>query len=160
MTNPLLTTADLPRYAAIRPEHIEPAIDRVLTDNRVELERLLAAHHTYTWDNLIQPLEELEDRLNKAWSPVNHLHSVRDSEDLRAAYNACLPKLSAHYTELGQHEGLYQAYRQIADGPEYPRLDPAPIRRGRSRCRRHSCAARHRRGSLPDRQRAACRGRR
>ncbi|MEZ5580855.1 MAG: oligopeptidase A [Candidatus Competibacteraceae bacterium] len=125
MTNPLLTTADLPRYAAIRPEHIEPAIDRMLTDNRVELERLLAAHHTYTWDNLIQPLEELEDRLNKAWSPVNHLHSVRDSEDLRAAYNACLPKLSAHYTELGQHEGLYQAYRQIADGPEYPRLDPA-----------------------------------
>ncbi|NMQ18536.1 oligopeptidase A [Candidatus Competibacter phosphatis] len=125
MTNPLLTTADLPRYAAIRPEHIESAIDRVLADNRVELERLLAAHHTYTWDTLIQPLEELEDRLNKAWSPVNHLHSVRDSEDLRAAYNACLPKLSAYYTELGQHEGLYQAYRQIADGPEYPRLDPA-----------------------------------
>ncbi len=125
MTNPLLTTADLPRYAAIRPEHIEPAIDRVLTDNRVELERLLAAHHTYTWDNLIQPLEELEDRLNKAWSPVNHLHSVRDSEDLRAAYNACLPKLSAYYTELGQHKGLYRAYRQIADGPDYPRLDPA-----------------------------------
>ena len=125
MTNPLLTTADLPRYAAIRPEHIESAIDRVLADNRVELERLLAAHHTYTWDTLIQPLEELEDRLNKAWSPVNHLHSVRDSEDLRAAYNACLPKLSAYYTELGQHEGLYRAYRQIADGPEYPRLDPA-----------------------------------
>ena len=123
MTNPLLTTADLPRYAAIRPEHIEPAIDRVLADNRVALERLLAAQDTYTWDNLIQPLEELEDRLNKAWSPVNHLHSVRDSEDLRAAYNACLPKLSAHYTELGQHEGLYRAYRQIADGSEYSQLD-------------------------------------
>ena len=125
MTNPLLTTTDLPYYTAIRPEHIEPAIDRVLADNRVVLERLLAAQDTYTWDNLIQPLEELEDRLNKAWSPVNHLHSVRDSEALRTAYSACLPKLSAYYTELGQHEGLYQAYRQIADGPEYPRLDPA-----------------------------------
>ncbi len=125
MTNPLLTTADLPRYAAIRPEHIESAIDRVLADNRVVLERLLAAQNTYTWDNLIQPLEELEDRLNKAWSPVNHLHSVRDSEALRAAYNACLPKLSAYYTELGQHEGLYRAYRQIADGSEYSQLDPA-----------------------------------
>ena len=125
MTNPLLTTADLPCYTAIRPEHIESAIDQVLADNRVVLERLLAAHHTYTWDNLIQPLEELEDRLNKVWSPVNHPHSVRDSEDLRAAYSACLPKLSAYYTELGQHEGLYRAYRQIADGPEYPRLDPA-----------------------------------
>ncbi|QQS53097.1 MAG: oligopeptidase A [Candidatus Competibacteraceae bacterium] len=125
MTNPLLTAADLPCYAAIQPEHIEPAIDRVLADNRVVLERLLAAHNTYTWDNLIQPLEELEDCLSKAWSPVNHLHSVRDSEALRAAYNACLPKLSAYYTELGQHEGLYRAYRQIADGSEYARLDPA-----------------------------------
>ncbi len=125
MTNPLLSTADLPCYAAIRPEHVEPAIDQVLADNRVVLERLLVAHDIYTWDNLIQPLEELEDRLNKAWSPANHLHSVRDSEDLRAAYNACLPKLSAYYTELGQHEGLYRAYRQIADGSEYSRLDPA-----------------------------------
>ena len=67
----------------------------------------------------------MEDRLNKAWSPVNHLHSVLDSEALRAAYNACLPKLSAYSTELGQHEGLYRAYRQIADGAEYARLDPA-----------------------------------
>ncbi|MGB5063319.1 MAG: oligopeptidase A [Candidatus Competibacter sp.] len=125
MTNPLLSGADLPCYAAIRPEHVEPAIDQVLADNRVVLERLLVAHDIYTWDNLIQPLEELEDRLNKAWSPANHLHSVRDSEDLRAAYNACLPKLSAYYTELGQHEGLYRAYRQIADGSEYARLDPA-----------------------------------
>ena len=66
MTNPLLSSADLPRYAAIRPEHIEPAIDHLLADNRVVLERLLAARNTYTWDNLIQPLEELEDRLNKA----------------------------------------------------------------------------------------------
>jgi oligopeptidase A len=125
MTNPLLTPADLPSYAAIQPEHVEPAIDRVLADNRAEIERLLAATTVYTWDNLLRPLEDLEDRLSKAWSPVNHLHSVRDSEALRAAYNACLPKLSAYYSALGQHEGLYRAYRQIAEGPEYARLDPA-----------------------------------
>ncbi len=125
MTNPLLATADLPSYAAIQPDHVEPAIDRVLAGNRAEIERLLAATDDYTWDNLLRPLEDLEDRLNKAWSPVNHLHSVRDSEALRAAYNACLPKLSAYYSALGQHEGLYRAYRRIADGPEYARLDPA-----------------------------------
>lgn len=125
MTNPLLDSADLPLYSAIQPDHIEPAMDRVLATNRAEIERLLAANRTYTWNNLIQPLEELEDRLNKAWSPVNHLHSVLDSEGLRAAYNACLPKLSSYSTELGQHEGLYQAYRQIADGVEYARLDLA-----------------------------------
>ena len=125
MTNPLLTPADLPSYAAIQPEHVEPAIDHWLAENRADLERLLAANAVYSWDNLLRPLEELEDRLNKAWSPVNHLHSVCDSEALRAAYNACLPKLSAYYSELGQHPGLYRAYQQIADGPEYARLDPA-----------------------------------
>ena len=125
MTNPLLASADLPPYSAIRPEHIEPAIDRLLADNRAAIERLLATDTSRTWDNLIRPLEALEDRLSKAWSPVNHLHSVQDSDALRATYNACLPKLSAYSTELGQHEGLYRAYRQIADGAEYARLDPA-----------------------------------
>ncbi|HRD66431.1 MAG TPA: oligopeptidase A [Candidatus Competibacter sp.] len=125
MNNPLLDPADLPCYAAIRPEHVEPAIDWLLAENRAEIERLLAANDSYTWDNLIRPLEDLEDRLSKAWSPVNHLHSVLDSAALRAAYNVCLPKLSAYATELGQHEGLYRAYRQIAEGSEYARLDPA-----------------------------------
>lgn len=125
MTNPLLTTADLPAYAAIQPEHVEPAIDRVLAENRAEIERLLAANASPTWDSLIRPLEDLEDRLNKVWSPINHLHSVLDSEPLRAAYNACLPKLSVYHTELGQHQGLFRAYRRIADSPEYARLDSA-----------------------------------
>ncbi len=125
MRNPLLTSHDLPSYSAIQPEHVEPAIDRLLAENRLKIEQLLAANSTYTWGNLLEPLEELEDRLNKAWSPVNHLHSVLDSDTLRSAYNLCLPKLSAYATELGQHEGLYQAYRQIAAGPEYGQLDAA-----------------------------------
>ena len=125
MTNPLLSATDLPSFAAIQPEHVEPALDQVLADNRAELERLLAANAVYSWDNLIYPLEALDDRLNKVWSPVSHLQAVCDSEALRAAYNACLPKLSAYHSELGQHTGLYRAYRQIADGPEYTQLNPA-----------------------------------
>lgn len=125
MTNPLLTATDLPCFAAIQPEHVEPALDQVLAANRAELERLLAANTVYCWDNLIRPLEELADRLNKTWSPVSHLQAVCDSESLRAAYNASLPKLSAYHSELGQHAGLYRAYRQIADGSEYAQLDPA-----------------------------------
>jgi len=125
MTHPFLTAADLPSYAAIQPERVESAIDHLLAENRAEIERLLAANAVYTWDNLIYPLEALEDRLNQFWSPVSHLHAVCDSEALRAAYNAGLPKLSAYYSELGQHSGLYRAYQQIADGPEYARLDSA-----------------------------------
>ncbi|MBK8536123.1 MAG: oligopeptidase A [Candidatus Competibacteraceae bacterium] len=125
MTNPLLTTADLPNYAAIQPQHVEPALNQVLADNRAAVDQVLSAHTMYTWENLLQPLEELEDRLNKTWSPVSHLNSVQDSDALRVAYNACLPKLSAYYSELGQHQGLYRAYQHIADGPEYKKLDPA-----------------------------------
>ncbi|HPF59742.1 MAG TPA: oligopeptidase A [Candidatus Competibacteraceae bacterium] len=125
MINPLLTAADLPSYEAIKPEHIEPAIDERLAANRADLERLLAANTEPTWASLIESLEDLDDRLNKTWSPVNHLHAVLDSEALRAAYNACLPKLSAYHTERGQHEKLYRAYQHIADSPEYDRLDAA-----------------------------------
>ncbi len=125
MSNPLLASTDLPHYAAIHAEHVEPAIDEILAANRQTISHLVAANTTYTWDNLIQPLETLEDRLHKAWSPISHLHSVLDSDALRTAYNACLPKLSAYATELGQHEGLYQAYQQIAAGAEYTRLDSA-----------------------------------
>ena len=125
MTPPLFKTPDLPRYSAIAPEAIESSNEQLLAANRAEIERLLAANTLYSWDNLIGPLEELADRLHKMWSPISHLHSVLDSEPLRSAYNACLPKRSAYFTDLGQHAGLYQAYQQIADGDEYARLDMA-----------------------------------
>jgi len=125
MTNPLLTATDLPSFSAIQPKHVEPALDQVLAENRAELQRLLAANTVYTWDNLIHSLEALDDRLHKVWSPVSHLQAVCDSESLRAVYNAGLPKLSAYHSERGQHAGLYQAYRQIADGAEYARLNAA-----------------------------------
>ncbi len=125
MTNPLLRADALPPFSEIRPEHVEPAIDRILNDNRAALERLLAANDRYTWDNLVAPLEEMLERLSQAWSPVSHMNAVVNSDELRAAYNACLPKLSDFYTELGQHQGLYEAYRQIAAGDEYQRLDQA-----------------------------------
>ncbi|MFZ5593086.1 MAG: oligopeptidase A [Pseudomonadota bacterium] len=123
--NPLLETTVLPRFAHIRPEHVEPAIDQVLTENRARVEALLAAGGPYTWDNLVQPLEEMGDRLGRVWSPVSHMNSVVNSEALRAAYNACLPKLSEYSTEIGQNEALYRAYQSIAEGPEYARLDTA-----------------------------------
>ena len=125
MSNPLLENRDLPAFSAIKPEHVEPAIDRILADNRAALADLLQANKTYTWDNLAGPIEDMDDRLNKAFSPVSHLNAVMNNEALRAAYNACLPKLSEYHTELGQNEDLFQAYKQIADGPEYQKLDAA-----------------------------------
>jgi oligopeptidase A len=125
MTNPLLSTDGLPRFSEIRPEHVKPAIAGLLAEGRALVEELLAANTTYTWENLVEPLDDMDDRISRAWSPVSHMNAVVNTEALRHVYNECLPLLSEYGTELGQHEGLYQAYRQIADGDTYQRLDTA-----------------------------------
>ena len=105
MSNPLLTMSGLPPFAQIKPEHVEPAIDSLLAENRRTVEQLLSGTKEYTWDNLVQPLEDMDDRLSRVWSPVSHMNSVMNSEALRDAYNACLPKLSEYGTEMGR-QGL------------------------------------------------------
>ena len=112
--NPLLSDTLLPRFDAIQPAHVEPAVDHLLAANRAEIARLLAEVKTPDWHNFVEPIEELDDRLNRAWSPVSHLNSVRNSDALRDAYNACLPKLSAYATEMGQNAALCEAYKQVA----------------------------------------------
>jgi len=123
MSNPLLSFDGLPKFKHIKPEHIEPAIDALLAENRTAIEQLLAENEVYTWANFIQPLEEVGDKLDRAWSPVSHMNSVVNSDELRDAYNTCLPKLSDFSTEVGQHAGLFNAYQQIADSAEYPDMD-------------------------------------
>ena len=123
--NPLLTMTGLPPFSRISAEHVEPAIDTLLAENRKTVDELLAATEDYTWDNLIQPLEDMDDRLSRLWSPISHMNSVVNSEALRAAYNACLPKLSEYGTEMGQNVRLYQAYKAIRDSKQYEQLDTA-----------------------------------
>ena len=123
--NPLLTMTGLPPFSQITAEHVEPAIDTLLAENRKSVEELLAATREYSWDNLIQPLEDMDDRLSRVWSPISHMNSVVNSEALRKAYNVCLPKLSEYGTEMGQNVRLYQAYKAIKDSAQYQQLDAA-----------------------------------
>ncbi|MEW6330849.1 MAG: M3 family metallopeptidase, partial [Pseudomonadota bacterium] len=124
-SNPLLDLTQTPRFGAIRPEHVGPALEAVLAQNRAALERVLAAGGPYTWDNFAQPIEDMRERLVRLWSPVSHLHAVMDSEPLRAAYNAGLPKLTDYFTELAQDERLYAGYKAIAASPEFATLTQA-----------------------------------
>ncbi len=125
MPNPLLEMNGLPPFTEIAPEHVEAAVDAVLADNRTAVDALLQGGGPYSWHNLMAPLEALDDRLEQVFSPVSHMNSVVNSEALREAYNACLPKLSEYATEMGQNAALYQAVRSIHEGPEYTRLDAA-----------------------------------
>ena len=123
MSNPLLQNLTLPAFGRIRPEHVEPAIDQLLEEHRALLKSLLEKPGEHTWDTLFRPLEEKNDQLQRAWSAVRHLHSVADNEALRRAYNACVPKMSDHDTELGQNEDLFRACKALAASGEYSRLD-------------------------------------
>jgi oligopeptidase A len=125
MSNSLMQYNDLPEFTRIETTDIEPAVRELIERNKAEIERLLAASTHYTAENLLRPIEELDDELARAFSPVSHLNSVRNSDELRAAYNACLPLLSEYSTWMGQHEALYQAYQQIAEGSEAAGLDAA-----------------------------------
>ena len=110
MSNPLLHLTDLPPFGDIKPQHVEPAIDQILADNRVAIDILLSNDDAPSWTTLMRPLENLEDRLARAWSPVSHMNSAVNSDELRDAYNACLPKLSQYATEIGQNQRLFAAF--------------------------------------------------
>lgn len=125
MTNPLLNQTDLPIFSQIKPEHVESAIDELLENARNVVADCLEKNKIYTWENLLEPIEAAEDKLNKAWSPVSHLNAVMNNDDLREAYNACLPKLSDYATEMGQNEKLFHAYESIVSRETFNDLSKA-----------------------------------
>ena len=114
-TNPLLSHAALPAFSDIKPEQVTPALDQVLQTNRQWLEQTLANNTGFTWNNLVTPLNEAGNRLERMWSPVSHMNAVVNTDELRKAYNANLPKLSDYHTEIGQNEVLYNAIKSIRE---------------------------------------------
>lgn len=125
MSNPLLETYTLPPFSRIKPEHVESAVTQAIDTAREAVNQLLANIAEPTWESLVEPMEEIEASIDHVWSPVSHMNSVVNSDELRQAYNACLPKLSEFGTELGQNEDLYRAYKALADSDEYQSLDTA-----------------------------------
>ncbi|WP_134678241.1 oligopeptidase A [Ectopseudomonas khazarica] len=124
--NPLLQDFDLPPYSQIKPEHVEPAVEQILADSRVAIAKLLERQQANpSWDGLVLALDELGARLGRAWSPVSHLNAVCNSPELRAAYEACLPKLSEYWTEMGQNKPLFQAYEALSLSPQAATFDVA-----------------------------------
>jgi len=111
-SNPLLRELPLPAFQDIRPEHVEPAIRELLTESRARIAQIeqIAAP---TFQNFVEPLEDLQHRLARAWSPVGHLNGVMNSDALREQYNACLPLLSDYGTDIAQSEPLYRAYKTV-----------------------------------------------
>jgi oligopeptidase A len=112
--NPLLRAAPLPAFDEIRPEHMETGIRALLDDSRARI-REIGATPAPTFRTLVEPLEELQHRLSRAWSPIGHLNGVMNSEALRERYNACLPLLSEYGTDISQNEALFRAFSLVKE---------------------------------------------
>jgi oligopeptidase A len=124
--NPLLQFERLPDFPAILAEHIRPAVEKVLSDNRNMLEVLLNDSQSSTapdWGNLMDPLDDMEDCLNKVWSAASHLNAVCNTPDIRQAYNDCQPLITEYYAELGQNEKLYACVQALSDRAATLKLD-------------------------------------
>jgi oligopeptidase A len=118
-----LELESLPAFDRIQAAHARPALVQVLAENRARLAQLTAQPHP-TFASLVVPVEELSYRLSRVWSPIGHLNAVANSAEMRAAYNECLPLLTAYSSELGQNEALQAGYAFVLE-QEGSALDPA-----------------------------------
>ncbi len=109
------STADLPEFSKLDPGQINAQLESILSENLQRIDTILLENSQYSWDNLIVPMDTLNDRLAKFWSPVSHLNAVCNTDKLREAYNQAQPKLSAYHSKLGQNHQLYLAYKQLAN---------------------------------------------
>ena len=124
-TNALLDFSGLPRFDAITPSDVQPAIDLLLANNRALVERLTSDEVAATWSTFAAPLADEIEQLSRAWGVVGHLHSVNDIPEWREAYNGMLPEVSRFFAELGQNLKLFAKYKAMRESAEYATLTPA-----------------------------------
>ena len=126
--NPLLDFSGLPRYKSVKPEHVTPAIDHLLAENRGLITRLTGKAVAATWRDFVEPFDDANELLWRAWGAVAHLHAVDDSAAIRDAYNANLPKVTQYRTELAQNLGLYEKFKALRAAGDFEELSQAQRR--------------------------------
>ena len=124
MANPLLDFSGLPHFAAIRAEHVAPAIDTLLAEGRAAIERL-ATVAAPTWEAFVEPLDDANERIARAWSQVSYLNAVMNTPELREAYNAALPKVTQFFSAQGQDARLHAGFKALAASPGFDRWPPS-----------------------------------
>ena len=115
MSQSVWDATSLPNFTSVDVSSIEIDLETLLKRNQTAIDVCVNENTNPTWKSLVLPLDQLDDDLNNFWSPISHLNSVKNTPEIRAAYNACLPKLTQFYTDLGQNKGLYQAYKILAE---------------------------------------------
>nr|WP_313207890.1 M3 family metallopeptidase [Stenotrophomonas geniculata] len=122
VANPLLDFSGLPRFEAIRPEHVAPALDVLLAAAEAAVSAAEQVQPV-TWQTFVAPLDDATERLWRAWGLVGHLQGVVNTPELREAYNSNLPRVTRFASALGQNLALYRQYQTLADSPEAAGFD-------------------------------------
>lgn len=125
LSNPLLDFSGLPRFSDIKTEHVTPAIETLLHENKTILDHIRHDPQPPTWSTFVQPIVDATERLSRAWGQVSHLNAVMNSPELRAVYNKNLPLITQFYAELSQDQQLFEKFRQLHASQEYAALSPA-----------------------------------
>lgn len=125
MQNPLLVFDGLPRFDAITPEHVTPAMDELLARCRAVVAQQEKPETGTDWDQFIVPLEDATEALSRSWGIVRHMNAVVDTPELRAAYNENLPKITEFWTSLSQNLAIFDKYRQLRNSDGFEKLSPA-----------------------------------
>ncbi|MCY7387563.1 MAG: M3 family metallopeptidase [Burkholderiales bacterium] len=111
--NPLLDFSTLPRFSTITPADVKPAIEQLIVDARATVETIAIDSAPPSWQNFVTPLDDVTERLSRAWGVVGHLNAVVNSPELRDAYNGMLPATTEFWSSLSQDERLFAKYKQI-----------------------------------------------
>jgi oligopeptidase A len=126
--DPLLDFSALPRFDLVRAAHVAPAIDALLAEARACVETVANDSRPATWDTVVEPLADALDRLDRVWGAVGHLNAVVSTPELREAYNACLPRVTAFHMALAQDVRVYERYRALATSSAFATLEAAKRR--------------------------------
>ena len=121
-SNPLLYFTGLPKFNEIKPEHVKPAIDQLITEGRALVETLATSSDKPTWENFALKLEDHSEKLGRAWSQVGHMNAVVNSHELRDVYNASLQDLTDFGSDLAQDERLYKKFKAIQSSADFAKL--------------------------------------
>jgi len=121
-TNPLLLHGTLPRFDLIKPSHVEPGIRELLVE-LVDLLDRLEANLEPSWSGLVEPLEAISERLGYAWGLVGHLIGVKNSDALRDAHAAMLPKVVSFGLRLAQSRPIFEGLEALRAGAGFSSLD-------------------------------------
>ena len=123
--NPLLDFSNLPRFGEVRPAHVVPAVDQLIAAGKATIEKLALQESLPSWESFVEPLDDANEKLGRAWAQVSHLNAVMNSPEMREAYNAALPKVTQFFSEQGQDQRLHAGFKALRASSAFEALPPS-----------------------------------